>query len=173
MKTIKTFVILLMITPLLTTQVFAKADRSFGDFYHKYAETDGFITFSIPASLVGFFVDKEEADFHDLLSQVKQIRFMIYDGEDHKPARRNAYLKELKQSIPASGYEDLMIIKDGCDEVRFKIRENRKTINELLMVITAEESFVVMSIKGSLDQKQMKKLSESIDIQKVKQSNRQ
>jgi len=72
----------------------------------------------------------------------------------------------LLSKLNASGYEELMTVKEENEEVRFMIREIGGKIAELVMITGGEGSSVV-SISGDLDLKTIADLSGKMGIEEL------
>jgi len=57
-----------------------------------------------------------------------------------------------------------MIVKDGKQEVIFKVREDGKKITEFVMVVKDASEPVLMFLLGDIDLKQISKMSKTMDI---------
>ncbi|RLD84879.1 MAG: hypothetical protein DRJ07_04345, partial [Bacteroidetes bacterium] len=74
------------------------------------------------------------------------------------------FQKELLQILPKTNYKDLMIIKEGRQDIRFLIREENSKISELVMIITGEDDPVLIFLEGDINLKNISKMSKSMKI---------
>jgi len=79
--------------------------------------------------------------------------------------RRELSEKAVK-TLTKEGFEELMIVKEGEEEIKFLISEKNGKINEFVMLISGDEDgdFFLMSMTGNLDLKDISKLSQTMDI---------
>ena len=175
------FVLLLGSTNHLEAQT-ATADVV--DFFDDYAGKDGFTTVYISPKmfeLISHFdaSDPEAQQALEAVRNLKGIRILVYspdDGEDEdgnsRPIAKSDWLYEPHQlynningKIPDSYYEELMMVKSEDSDVRFMVKEsNPGTIEELLMVVGTDSSFVFMSLVGTIDLQNISKIANSVDI---------
>jgi hypothetical protein len=60
-----------------------------------------------------------------------------------------------------------MVINDSGSLVTFKARDNNELISEIIMLVEEDDEFIVMSIEGEFTYKDMSKIINSIDSEKV------
>ena len=58
-----------------------------------------------------------------------------------------------------------MTVRDEESDMRFMIQEKGGIITELLMIMGSDDSFLLLSLIGDIDLKQISKLSQSMDIE--------
>ena len=106
---------------------------------------------------------KAQRYFKELTSNLNSIKILTADSL--KEARNGGkFRKELLQILPKTNYKDLMIIKDGGQDIRFIIREEKSKISELVMIVTGGGEPVLMFLEGDIDLKNISKLSKSMKI---------
>jgi hypothetical protein len=66
--------------------------------------------------------------------------------------------------IPAKEYEELMSVRDKDKDMKFFIKESGGKISELVMVAGGNEEFMLLSIFGEIDLKQISKISKKMNI---------
>ncbi|MEM9824522.1 MAG: DUF4252 domain-containing protein, partial [Bacteroidota bacterium] len=66
-------------------------------------------------------------------------------------------------------YEELMSVEDAEENIMFMVRENSGTINELLMIIGGNRTFMVMSLYGEIDLSQIARISRVLKIKGMEQ----
>ena len=78
------------------------------------------------------------------------------------PERRELSKKAVK-IITEKGFEELMIIKEGDEEIKFMIHEEDGHISEFVMLIAEDDDgdFFLMSMTGNLQLEDISKLSKS------------
>jgi|GEM_PF-43539 len=164
------------------------------DFYDKYAGEDGFTTVYITSKMFELFasmeieVEEEAKEVIDIAKDLRGIRILVYgvdfkfdDEEDDLEERfedakvtlgsknpnfdSQKLFNEVYSMVPSNTYDDLMIVKSNGADVRFMIKESSPgVIDELLMLVGEESTFVFMSIVGKIDLKRISKLANSVDI---------
>lgn len=144
------------------------------DLFEKYNGREGFTSVYISSRMFSLLarIDTEDQEFQNLVSRIKGIKILAVDSTANVSGVN--FISELQKKLNASGYEELMTVKEQKDEIRFMIREVNGKIAELLMITGGYGSSVV-SITGDLDLKTIASLSDNIgiegleDLDKVKQ----
>ncbi len=159
---LKSMIILGLISMTLSSTCVAANDPvAFKEFYNKYKSEDGFISVNVPIGLIGLFVNSEDQDLNDLMDNIDDIHFLIYNGESRNGSQLAG---ELKDKLKPRWYRDFMIENEGDEKIEFKVRADRKLIHEVVMIVSSNDTFVVMSIVGEITPEQVKELSKSIDL---------
>lgn len=155
------------------------------DFYEQHAEEDGFTTVYISSKMFELFAnieiedDEEAEEIIDIVQELKGIRILVYDAEQEEEDEngntltiRNdkynpqALYNEVYSKLPKNHYEDLMVVKSDGTDVKFMVRESsRGVIEELLMLVGEEDTFVFMSIVGTIDLKKISRLANSVEVE--------
>ncbi|MFO7574446.1 MAG: DUF4252 domain-containing protein [Bacteroidales bacterium] len=152
---------------VLTVAMTANAQRSpIDDLFEKYSGKDGITTVYISGRMLKLFSDlsQEEQEVNDLVGRLTAIRILsIDDPVINKTV--NLY-NELGGSNYFRDYEELMVIREGADIVKFMIKESGNRISELIMV-SGGESNALISIRGDIDLKSISALSKSMGIEQL------
>jgi len=134
--------------------------------FDEYSGKDGYTTVYITKYMFQLFAkvvdDEEDKDLKDVVEGLNSIR--ILTRSDNNGGNSKSFYDEILRAIPANYYDDLMIIKDGKEEVKFMVHEKGDIIDELLMVIGGDGEALLMSLQGDIDLKKVSKLSKSMDI---------
>ena len=70
--------------------------------------------------------------------------------------------------LPKSDYEELMYVRDKDKDMRFFISEKSGKINELVMIAGGGNEFMLLSIFGEIDLKQISKIGKKMDVDGLK-----
>jgi hypothetical protein len=135
--------------------------------FEKYSGKDGFTTVYISPKMFSILsgMNTDDKDYQNLMSRLKSIRILSENTDSLRAPTH--FGKDLLRRLPAAGYEDLMLVKDQNNEVRFMILEVKGRIAELVMVSGGEGSTVV-SITGDLDLKTIASMSDKTGIEELK-----
>ncbi len=158
------FVYVIALLPL-----FSIAQRSsIEEIFNKYSGQDGYTSVLITEYMFNLFAkianESEDKEFKEITSQLKSIRILTADEPVGTKQNRSFY-EEVLAALPKSLYKDLMIVKDGDEEIKFLIREEGQKISEFVMVIGGGEEAVLISLHGDIDLETISKLSNSMNIQ--------
>jgi hypothetical protein len=140
--------------------------------YEKYAGKEGFTSinissemFKLAASLGAASDPSSKNEINDIVNQIKGMKILIYnqamDGLD-----REAFKKELRQSIQTKDFSELMSISEQHSNVKFLTKSGTDSkIRELVMVAEDGKEIVVMSFTGLIDLETIGKISKTMNMQ--------
>lgn len=135
------------------------------DFFDKYSENEDFTTVFVTGRMFGLMADissddPESQQLMDAAGDLKGLKILQSD----KVAGKELY-KDIYGKLSKSGYEDLMVIKEGNDrELKFVIKEENKVISELLMISGEKTEFVMIYLYGQIDLDKIAKLTKNMEI---------
>ena len=156
---------LLFIAVILGANTYAQ-DNAVTKYFSKYQSDTSFTKVSVTSKMFSLFTEldvEEEAEKEvlDAISKLKGIKALISDNpSDAAGMYRDAVAKVTKDS----SYEELMSVEDAEENVMFMIRDNKNIINELFMIVGGNKRFMVMSLYGEIDLKQIGKLSKVMNM---------
>lgn len=157
----------LVITALalfVSVATFAQSE-AFTKFYNKYADNEQFTQVTVTSKMFSLFTEiegetPEDKEVLEAISKLKGLKVLAADSI--KDGRK--YYKEAFAGINGTGFEELMTVRDGKDDMKFMIKETGGKISELLMLVGGDTKFVFISLYGEIDLKQMSKMSKSLNI---------
>lgn len=137
------------------------------ELFDKYSGKDGFTTVYISSKMLGMFnsLDEKDQDLNSLVNKLKSIRILTV--EDSTLNKTINFYSELSKKLDFSGYEELMVVKEGNDVTKFLIKETGNTIAELLVITGGSGGNTLISIRGDLDMKSISGLSKKIGIEQL------
>lgn len=140
-------------------------DDAISKFFTKYENDDSFTQVTVTARMFGLFAnldadDAEDQEVIDAISSVKGLKILAKEDISNGKALYNEAFKLIK----GKGYEELMTIKEEDSDMKFLILEKGGIIAELLMLMGSDDSFLILSLVGDIDLKQISKLSHSMNI---------
>ena len=136
-------------------------------FFDKYAEDESFTQVTVTAKMFSLFADldlenEKDKELAEAVSQVKGLRVLSKDDISREEAR--ALYKEALSKVPVKEYEELMSVRDSETNMKFLIKEKDGIVNELFMVMHGKDEFVLLSLVGEIDLKQISRLSKTIQV---------
>jgi len=157
--------ILIMTLSFFALMVKAQND-AISKFFNKYEDDEDFTHVTVTARMFGLFanLDAEEQEDKDLLDAISKVKGLKILAKDDTSDGRELY-KEAFKLIPSKDYDELMSIRDKDNDMKFLIKEKDGIINELLMVVGGDNQFLILSLVGDIDLKQISRLSKSMDIE--------
>ncbi len=140
-------------------------------FFSKYQNDDSFTQVTVSSKMFNLFtnMEVESKDDQEILNAISKLKGLRILGKENTRNSRELY-KEAMSMIPAKEYEELMSVRDKDQDFKFFIKEmSPGKINELVMVMGSNEDFMVMSLFGEIDLKQVSKLGRKMDIDGLQQ----
>jgi len=150
---------------LTSVAAFAQGD-AISKFFSKYQNDETFSQVTISSKMFSMLTNMEVDDAEDqevinAISKLKGLRILA--KEDTREGR--TLYKEALSLIPTKDYEELMSVRDEDKDMKFFIKETSPgKISELVMVAGGAEEFMVLSLFGEIDLKQIGKIGSKMDI---------
>ncbi|MEP1778427.1 DUF4252 domain-containing protein [Reichenbachiella sp.] len=136
-------------------------DNAISKYFSNFVADTAFTKVTVTSKMFSLFTeidseDEAEKEVLEALSKLKGIKVII--NEDPKDPK-TLYGGAISTIDKDKAYEELMSVEDGKENVKFLIRDKGSIINELLMIVGGNEEFLIMSLFGEIDLKQIAKLS--------------
>lgn len=136
-------------------------DNAISKYFSKYMSDTSFTKVTVTSKMFSLFTeidgeDEAEKEVLEALSKLKGIKVLINDDPKDPKSLYGGAVSTIDKD---KSYEELMSVEDGEENVKFMIRDQGSIINELLMVVGGNEQFLIMSLFGEIDLKQIAKLS--------------
>ena len=158
MKKIAAFMLLMMV---LTT---ANAQDVISKFFTKYQDDESFTNVNISSKMFGLFTEMEaetpeDKEVLDAISKLKGLKILAKEN-----ARNSRELYKEALSLIPKNFEELMSVRNEDKDMKFMIQENGGKISEMLMVVGGNEEFMIMSLFGEIDLKQISRIGSKMNI---------
>ncbi|MFN7119494.1 MAG: DUF4252 domain-containing protein [Saprospiraceae bacterium] len=131
-------------------------------FYDKYKHLEGVEDIQLQGWLIKLaarFSD-EDPEAKRLLRKISQLRILTMDnGNLVSPQEYNNLVKSIKQDA----FEDLFMVKDNGQNIQFLIREKGDTITDLILLVSGNDEFVLLSLEGLLKFSDLNDLNIEVD----------
>lgn len=153
----------------ITMMAFAVSLMAQGEVVNKYfnelADNDVFTKVSVSSKMFSLFTElegdsEEEKEFLKAVSKLKGLKIIVADST---PNAAKLYSKALKE-VQGAGYEELMSVVDAGENMNFSIKEKGGIITELLMVAGGKKKFVLLSLYGEIDLKNISKIARTMKV---------
>lgn len=134
-------------------------------FFNKYDGDETFSKVSISGKMFSMManIDGNTEDEKAMISAISKIKGLKILKKDDARNSRELY-KEALSMVPTSQFEELMTVRDKDKDMKFFTKESGGKISELVMVLGGNEEFLVMSLFGEIDLKEMGKIGKSVNI---------
>ncbi len=150
-------------------------NRSIKNFYHKYKKEEGTRNFVLPGFLIWFgtgianeMTDDEEAKvFLKFAKKFKTMRFLVQ--EDDNTISREDY-NQLVAGAKKGNYEELISVKEKGKTFHIMGRGKNDKLKNLLILVSAEDTFVMMSMKTKIKTKDLNRLiNDLMELEKIRE----
>jgi hypothetical protein len=155
---------ILILTMLLAVFVNAAAQKNpVDELFDRYSGKDGVTTVYISSRMLNLFsgLNKDDKEAAEVIGRLSSI--MIMSVDDSLLNGKVNFHNELGNRLNYKEFEELMVVRDGSDIVRFLIKESGTRVTELLMV-TGGSSNTLISIRGDIDLKSISSISNTMGI---------
>jgi hypothetical protein len=157
---------ILMIALMMVTVNAVFAQDAISKFFTKYQSDKSFSQVTVSSKMFNLFTNmevesKEDQEVLNAISKLKGLRILA--KENTSDAR--ALYKEAFALIPTKEFEELMSVRDKDKDMKFYIKESGGKISELVMIMGGANDFMVMSLFGEIDLKQVSKIGKKMNVE--------
>jgi len=108
--------------------------------------------------------DHVDPEIMDLIKELKGLRILSYDGSEAM-----TFYKEAKHKINLNEYEELVMARDGNQNIHIRVKESGDVVKELILLVGGDSEFALLSFAGNIDLKKVGKLGMLLNIKHVDQ----
>ena len=151
---------------LLVAFNMAQSQDAISQFFSKYQSDESFSHVTVSSKMFSLFTKMEadtpeDKEVLDAISKLKGLRILT----KHDSLNSRRLYKEAFSLIPTKDYEELMSFRDKDKDIKFLIKETSSgKISELLMVMGGSKEFMVLSLFGEIDLKQVSRIGKKMDV---------
>ncbi len=149
---------------LMVTVTAVNAQDVISKFFNKYQNDETFTNVNISSKMFGLFteMDAETPEDKAVLEAISKLKGLKILAKQNARNSRDLY-KEALSLIPKN-FEELMSVRDKDKDMKFMIQENGGKISEMLMIVGGNEEFMILSIFGEIDLKQISRIGSKMNI---------
>lgn len=156
-------IILMALMMIAVNGVFAQ--DAISKFFSKYQDDESFTQVTVSSKMFSLFTNmdvdsKEDKEVLEAISKLKGLRIL---GKENTSDARKLY-KEAFALIPTKEFEELMTVRDKDQDFKFLIKESGGKITELVMIMGGADDFMLMSLYGEIDLKQVSHLGKKMNV---------
>lgn len=151
---------------LVSAGAFAQGE-AVSKFFDKYAADESFTTqATISSKMFSLFTNMdattaEDKEIVDAISKIKGLRVL---GKDKVTGARTYYTEALGV-VTKNKYDELMSVRDKDKDMKFYIKETAPgKVGEFVMLIGSNTEFMIISLFGEIDLKQISKIGRKMNI---------
>ncbi|WP_333820418.1 DUF4252 domain-containing protein [Ohtaekwangia sp.] len=143
----------------------AFAQDAISKFFTKYQGDESFTQVTVSSKMFSLFTNmevdsKEDQEVLNAISKLKGLRIL---GKENTSDARALY-KEAFALIPTKEFEELMSVRDKDKDMKFLIKESGGKISELVMIMGGTDDFMILSLFGEIDLKQVSKIGKKMNV---------
>lgn len=134
-------------------------------FFSKYQSDETFSQVTISGKMFSMManITGETEEEKAMIASISKIKGLKILSKSEARNSRELY-KEAISMIPTGSFEELMSIRDKDKDMKFFTKESGGKISELVMVMGGNEEFMVLTLFGEIDLKDISKIGKSVNI---------
>lgn len=139
--------------------------------FKKYEGKPDVYLFDIQPNLISAFIDDDTEKNKELktaLENLDNIYILLFRTYNKKVERKDILLNKFNEYYTENNYEDLVIINQYNEKVILKYNEKNNEQNELIILLTDNNSFVALSLTGKFDYNTLTTLLKIDNIETLK-----
>ena len=141
-----------------------QAQDAISKFFGKYQNDESFTQVNLSSKMFGLFTEMEadtpeDKEVLDAISKLKGLKILAKED-----ARNSRELYQEAFSLIPKDYEELMTVRDKDKDMKFLIKENGGKISELVMVMGGSSEFMLLSLFGEIDLKQISRIGKAMNV---------
>jgi len=136
---------------------------SFKSIFDHYKTRDGIMALSIPPGLVSLLLsedDPETAELKKLLRDLSSVRMLYIEESPGNPALKEELRTSVTDFTYRNQYVDLFRMQTDAEDMFVSIRENEGSVKEAMLMLSADEDFFVIHLRGNISLEFFTKLVE-------------
>lgn len=134
-------------------------------FFAKYQDDESFTQVLVSSKMFSMFtnMEVESKEDQEVLNAISKLKGLKILAKENTSDARKLY-KEAYSMIPVKEYEELMSVRDKDKDMKFYVKETGGKISELLMIVGGADDFMIMSLFGEIDLKQVSRMGKKMDV---------
>jgi hypothetical protein len=148
------------------TGVYAQGD-AINKMFSKYSEDQSFTVVNVSSKMFSLFteMDAETPEDKEVLEAISKLKGLRILSKENTSDARGLY-KEAYGIVSANKYEELLSVREKDNDMKFYIKETSPgKINELLMVMGGLDDFMILSLFGEIDLKQISRIGKKMNVE--------
>jgi hypothetical protein len=156
---------IIVVAVLMIVATGLNAQDAISKFFTKYQSDESFTQVTISSKMFGLFTNmeadtQEDKEVLEAISKLKGLRILMKDNTSDA----RALYKEAFSLIPVKEFEELMSVRDKDKDMKFYIKESGGKISELVMVMGGTNDFMILSLFGEIDLRQVSRMGKKMDV---------
>lgn len=162
--TLKSLMIALVMLPIMVSAQSSSIDKLFD----KYSGEEGFTSVNISKSMFAFFAklegigDDDFSEMQEVIDNLNGLKILSCDSRNSE--RLEDFRNEINRMLKRNDFEELMVMKENNNEVKFMIKNEGDDIIELLLIAGEDDDLAIISFFGIIDLQAISRLSKTVKI---------
>jgi hypothetical protein len=163
---------MLGVAVLMTAAAYAQSEN-ISKFINKYQDDESFSQVTISGKMFSMManLDGDTPESKAMISAISKIRGLRILRKEKTRDSRELY-KEAMATVPTAGFEELMSVRDKDTDMKFYTLEKGGKISELVMVMGGSDQFMLLTIFGEIDLKEISKIGKAVNIDGLQNLNK-
>lgn len=156
-------IIALLLMTTVSMGVYAQGE-AINKFFTKYATDESFTTATISSKMFSLItnMEAETPEDKELIEAISKLKGLKVLGKENTSDARALYKEAF--GLIGKDYEELMAVRDKDKDMKFYIRESGGKVSELLMVMGGTDDFMLLSLYGEIDLKQISRIGRKMNV---------
>ena len=134
-------------------------------YFNQYANNEKFTKISVSRKMFSMFTNLEagsaaEKEFLQAVSKLKGLKVIMADSIPNYAA----LYKQAVADVNKAAYEELVSVNDARGNMLFSTKESNGIISELIMVAGVKKQFIMISLYGDIDLKNISKIARQMRV---------
>jgi len=134
-------------------------------YMNQYAANEKFTKVSVSQKMFSMFTSLEagspaEKEFLLAVSKLKGLKVLMADSIPNSMA----IYKQAVADVNKAAYEELVSVNDARGNILFSTKESNGIISELIMVAGSKKQFIMISLYGDIDLKNISKIAQQMRV---------
>src|SRR5688572_24189455 len=141
------------------------AQDAISKFFTKYQDDESFTQVTVSSKMFSLVnkIEVESKEDQEVLNAISKLKGLRILAKENTSDARKLY-KEAFTLIPVKEFEELMSVRDKDKDMKFYIKESGGKISELVMIMGGADDFMVMTLIGEIDLKQVSRIGKKMDV---------
>ena len=159
-------IVLALVLMIVSASVMAQSPI-IEDYMKQFKDNEDYTKVSINSTMFSLFADLDAADDADkqlleAISKIEGVKMLVGEKVDDGQAAK--LFAEASKKVDKAGYDELMTVDDADENIKFSIKRNGGVIQELIMVVGGNKSFVLMNLFGEIDLNAISKIAGKMNL---------
>jgi hypothetical protein len=121
----------------------AYGQKSIDRLFERYANNDGFVTFTISGNLLNL-LKSDESEWHNnhWPDKITEIRILVQEDKDRSVEN---FFDLAKRDLDSRDYEEFMTVKKTDQDLKMLVRMDGDIIREFLLIGGGEDNFIIQA----------------------------